>query len=160
MQKDQQNLRYLPPNSESSLSSMLISRLRVKGIAKLKQIECTVVQLNNYIFFKRMNRIDLSAHNAIRRHGRYLPNGGRCMAIGCITGIGLIWGIIWGTIWGTTWGSVGGKLVFFIDLFLLSYCIDECLVFNQVFTCVKKKILMILSVGERWKYLYQNVNLA
>lgn len=24
----------------------------------------------------------------------------------------------------------------------------------------KKKILMILSVGERWKYLYQNVNLA
>lgn len=113
VQKDQQNLRYLPPNSESSLSSMLISRLRVKGIAKLKQIECTMMQLKYLHIFKRMNRIDLSEHNAIRRHGRYLPNGGRCMAIGCITGIGLIWGIIWGTIWGTTWGSVGGKLVFY-----------------------------------------------
>lgn len=76
-----------------------------------------MVQLNNYIFFKRMNRIDLSEHNAIRRHGRYLPNGGRCMAIGCITGIGLIWGIIWGTIWGTTWGSVGVKLVFLLTSF-------------------------------------------
>lgn len=40
-----QNLRYLPPNSDSSLSSMLISRLRVKGMAKLKQIEYTKMQL-------------------------------------------------------------------------------------------------------------------
>lgn len=52
------------------------------------------------------------------------------MAIGCITGIGLIWGIIWGTIWGTTSGSVRGAW-FFIDLFLFSYFIDEFLIFTK-----------------------------
>lgn len=68
--------------------------------------------------------------NPKTRSDRNLPNGGRCMAIGCITGIGLIWGIIWGTIWGTTSGSVRGAL-FFIDLFLFSYFIDEFLIFTK-----------------------------
>lgn len=74
----------------------------------------------NYMFIMWMNRIGLSAHNAIWRHGRNLPNGGRCMAIGCITGIGLIWGIIWGIIWGTIWGTTSGSVrgtMFFIDMF-------------------------------------------
>lgn len=70
------------------------------------------------------------------------------MAIGCITGIGLIWGIIWGTIWGTTSGSVRGAW-FFIDLFLFSYFIDEFFLSLPSLKHGQKKFMKLL-VGGRW----------